>query len=82
MHRSFLVFGVAFIALMAGALFYAARMPVQDKAPVTAAAPAGAAVSTAPAVGAGPVYPDFSLADLEGNTREMSEWAGDRKSVV
>ena len=76
MHRSFLVFGVAFIALMAGALFYAARMPVQDKAPVTAAAPAEIADSTAPAVGAGPVFPDFSLADLEGNAREMSEWSG------
>lgn len=76
MHRSFLVFGVAFIALMAGALFYAARMPVQDKAPVTAAAPAEDADSAAPAADAGPVYPEFSLADLDGNTREMSEWAG------
>ena len=76
MHRSFLVFGVAFIALMAGALFYAARMPVEDKAPVTAVAPAETADSGAPAPSAGPVYPAFSLPDLEGNTREMSEWSG------
>ena len=73
MHRSFLVFGVGFIALMAGALFYAARMPLEDAAP---AAPAQAAGSPAPAVDAGPVYPEFSLPDLKGETREMAEWAG------
>ena len=76
MHRSFLVFGVAFMALMAGALFYAAKMPVQNKAAVTSAAPTATVDSSMPAADTGPVFPDFSLADLEGNTREMSEWAG------
>lgn len=67
---------MAFIALMAGALFYAARMPLGDKAAVPAATPAEPATSPAPAADAGPIYPDFSLADLEGNSREMGEWAG------
>ena len=72
-HRSFLVFGVAFIALMAGALFYAARMPMEVTAPATVAEPAGTPTAVE---STGPVYPEFALADLEGTTREMTEWAG------
>ena len=70
MHRSFLVFATAFIALMAGALFYAARIPVEVQAPPeTDQAPleTGAFV---------PVYPAFKLADIDGTERDFSEWSG------
>lgn len=70
MQRSFLVFATAFVALMAGALFYAARIPVEVQPPPPEAqpeAPAGAFV---------PVYPSFSLPDLEGAERDFSEWDG------
>jgi len=67
-HRSFLVFAAALILLMAGALFYAARLPVEHAQPV-AAEPVD---STADA----PVYPSFTLADLDGNERHFSEWEG------
>ncbi len=70
MHRSFLVFAAAFIALMAGVLFYAARFPAQ--APEAPAAPAAE-----PADGvAAPVYPSFTLADMQGQQRDFSEWRG------
>ena len=65
MHRSFLIFAAAFIALMAGVLFYAARLPVEH-----AAAPAATAAS-------GPAeYPDFTLPDIDGNARDFGEFAG------
>ena len=74
MHRSFLVFGVAFIAMMAGALFYAARIPMQ--APETAPAAAQEAPPAAADTAAGPVYPAFALPDIDGVERNFSEWAG------
>jgi len=55
---------------MAGALFYAARLPVQ--APQSA--PTVKPVATADADA--PFYPSFALADLEGNQRDFSEWSG------
>lgn len=65
MHRSFLVFAAAFVALMAGALFYAARVPVeQAKAPAPVVPPALVD------------YPEFTLPDVDGNDREFSEFAG------
>ena len=68
MHRSFLVFAVAFLALMAGALFYAARLPVRE-----AAAPSTAPAAPAPA----PVeYPDFTLAGLDGEPVAFESFAG------
>ena len=69
MQRSFLIFATAFIALMAGALFYAARFPVQTEVPVAAIEPAAERTDDA-------VYPSFQLADLEGNQRDFSEWDG------
>lgn len=69
MHRSFLIFAMAFVALMAGALFYAARIPVE-------APPAPAPVEPVAAKPAGPVYPSFKLADLDGAERDFSEWEG------
>ena len=65
MYRSFLIFGVAFLALMAGALFYAARIPVEVQAPE--AAPVELELVE---------YPAFTLKDLEGNDREFSEYDG------
>jgi len=70
-HRSFLVFGVAFMALMAGALFYAARLPVE--APVPDVSPAAEQPAADPAA---PVFPSFTLADLDGRQRDFSEWRG------
>ena len=78
MHRSFLVFGVGFIALMAGVLFYAARLPVETPhpAPATDAAEPAVAASTGAAAAEGPIYPAFDLPDLDGQPRQISEWAG------
>lgn len=70
MHRSFLVFAMAFVALLAGALFYAARIPVQVSAPVSTIQPA-----TADFVNEA-IYPSFKLTDMDGVERDFSEWAG------
>jgi len=69
-HRSFLVFAVAFVALMAGALFYAARLPMQAPQAVPRAEPETAADGEAP------IYPVFRLADLNGRQHDFSEWSG------
>jgi len=61
-----LIFGVALLALMAGALFYAARIPVQVEAPPP----------PQPAPLEATAYPAFSLPDLEGTPREFAEWDG------
>ena len=61
-----LIFGVALLALMAGALFYAARIPVQVQAPPPPQ-PAKLEVTT---------HPAFSLPDLDGTPREFAEWDG------
>ena len=66
MQRSFLIFAMAFVALMAGALMYAARMPVENAEPVQAVAVTPDLVQ----------YPSFTLNDLEGNPRDFSEWNG------
>lgn len=68
MHRSFLIFAVAFIALMAGALFYAARIPVKQADETAPPAPAAELDVVE--------YPEFTLADLEGEPRAFSEWHG------
>ena len=73
MHRSFLVFGIAFIAMMAGALFYAVPLPFEEQA-ATAAARTGQAVGRAAADR--PVIVDFALADMDGRMRAFSEWDG------
>ena len=69
MHRSFLVFAMAFVALMAGALFYAARIPVETQAPEPAV------VGTEEDADA-PVFPSFKLVDIDGVERDFSEWQG------
>ena len=66
MSRVTLIFAAALLALMAGALFYAARMPVEVEAP---AQPVPAQLETVS-------HPAFALPDLEGKAREFSEWDG------
>ena len=66
MHRSFLIFAAAFMALMAGALFYAARIPVEQAAPPQPVAQPGDVVE----------YPSFTLAGLDGEPRDFSEFDG------
>jgi thiol-disulfide isomerase/thioredoxin len=61
-----LIFGVALLALMAGALFYAARIPLQVEAPPPPQ-PEQLAITLRPA---------FSLPDMEGTPREFAEWDG------
>ena len=66
MHRSFLIFAAAYVVLMAGALFYAARMPVEQ---VSAPAP--------PAANAARLeFPAFTLTDIDGKTRDFDEFSG------
>ena len=61
---------MGFIALMAGALFYAARLPVQ--------APDAASPIVAPVVDQSQqaVRPSFRLPAIEGTERDFSEWSG------
>ena len=54
--------------MMAGALFYAARIPVQEAVPT--------AEAITPAVPAVVEYPEFTLKDIDGNDRQFSEWGG------
>ncbi|NNC77984.1 MAG: TlpA family protein disulfide reductase [Woeseiaceae bacterium] len=67
MHRSFLIFAMAFVALLAGALFYAARIPVQQAAPA-----AEQAANEVP----DPQFISFTMKDLDGKDRQFSEWQG------
>jgi thiol-disulfide isomerase/thioredoxin len=58
---------MALIALMGGALFYAAQFPVKkSQQPVPVAQPALEVVS----------HPSFTLPDVGGNERDFSEWSG------
>lgn len=73
MSRVFLVFSVALLALMAGALFYAARIPVQEAQPPTAEQPN---IQDTPVTLEVVDYPEFSLPDVDGVERQFSEWDG------
>jgi thiol-disulfide isomerase/thioredoxin len=64
--RVFLVFASALVALMAGALFYAARIPVQAPPPPQRVEQAVEVVS----------HPSFTLPDVSGTNHELSEWDG------
>ena len=59
-----------FIALMAGVLFYAARLPMQ--APDTASPIVAPVVDQTQQA----VRPSFRLPDIEGTERDFSEWSG------
>ena len=75
MSRVTLIFGTALLALMAGALFYAARMPVQIQQPAPAAATPEAAVLETVS------YPEFTLPDMSGEARSFSEWQGKHRLI-
>lgn len=61
-----LIFATALLALMAGALFYAARIPVEVETPPPPQPTRLEAVT----------HPMFTLPDMEGVDREFSEWDG------
>lgn len=69
MSRVTLIFAAALLALMAGALFYAVRIPIEVEAPPPPSPPLP---TTLEAV----AHPDFTLPDIEGVAREFSEWDG------
>lgn len=69
MPKVFLMFVAALVALMAGALFYAARIPVQNT-------PAPAATIDSPTAMATESHPSFSMPDVDGTIRDFSEWDG------
>ncbi|HNP37456.1 MAG TPA: TlpA disulfide reductase family protein [Woeseiaceae bacterium] len=73
MHRSFLIFAVAFVALMAGVLLYVARVPVEHAKMAESAVPDAAVNSNGPDI---VQYPAFTLNDLDGNARAFSEFDG------
>jgi len=66
--RVFLIFASALVALMAGALFYAARIPVET-------APAAQKIEQPKAI-AVVTHPSFTLPDVSGIDHDFSEWAG------
>jgi len=66
-----LIFATALLALMAGALFYAARIPVEVEAPPP----------PQPAQLEAVTHPEFTLPDLDGNNRELSEWDGKARLI-
>lgn len=72
MSRVMLIFATALVALLAGALFYAARFPVTAP-PQQAPTAAPAALPTTLEV---VTHPAFTLPDIDGTQREFSEWQG------
>ena len=68
MSRVFLIFASALVALMAGALFYAARIPVAAPPPPQKTEQSRALEYVS--------HPSFSLPDISGTDRDFSEWSG------
>ncbi len=68
-----LIFATALVALMAGALFYAARIPVLER-PAPGATAAAAALKVVE-------YPEFTLPDISGTDRDFSEWQGKHRLI-
>jgi thiol-disulfide isomerase/thioredoxin len=64
-----LIFGTALLALMAGGLFYAARIPIENPPP-PAAEPAQLEVVS---------HPQFALPDMDGVSRSFAEWDGSHR---
>ncbi|MCH7829044.1 MAG: TlpA family protein disulfide reductase [Proteobacteria bacterium] len=69
MSRIFLIFASALVALMAGALFYAVRIPVQVTPPAEQITAQPIALEVI-------ARPSFTLPDVSGTPRQFSEWAG------
>lgn len=70
-----LIFGVALLALMAGALFFRAGVQAPTP-PAPATAPAAA-----PQVLEVVSHPEFELPDIQGTTRAFSEWQGKNRLI-
>ena len=62
---------------MAGALFYAANLTVQETQPLRDQGAVTAAEQAA--VAADPVIVSFTLTDIEGQQRDFGEWAGSHR---
>ena len=69
MSRVFLIFASALVALMAGALFYAARMPLESATPPPQ-------VVEQPTMLEIVTHPSFALPDVDGTLHDFSEWQG------
>ena len=67
-----LIFATALVALMAGALFYAARIPTEIAIEQAPPQP-----TTLDAVS----HPAFTLPDLDGENRDFSEWQGTHRLI-
>ena len=67
-----LIFATALLALMSGALFYAARIPTEIALEQAAPQPRTLEVVT---------HPVFTLPDLAGENREFSEWDGSHRLI-
>jgi len=72
--RIFLIFAAALVALMAGALLYAVRMPAQSPPPAAQKIPQ-------PKVLEVETHPSFTLPDISGTPRDFSEWDGKNRIV-
>lgn len=72
MSRIFLVFSAALVALMAGALLYAVRIPTEIALEQAAPQPTTLEAAT---------HPAFTLPDLDGEDRELAEWDGKHRLI-
>ncbi len=80
MSRIFLFSVAALVALMAGALFYAAKIPLQTPQPVEprqTEQPTMARPNVLEVVS----HPSFSLPDVEGTSHDLSEWRGKNRLI-
>ncbi len=80
MSRIFLFFTAALVALMAGALFYAARIPMQtpqQEAQQQAEEPVFAQPRVVEVVS----HPSFALPDISGISHDFSEWQGKNRLI-
>jgi len=67
-----LIFATALVALMAGALFYAARIPTEIA--IQEAPPQPTTLDPV-------THPAFTLPDIDGVDREFSEWSGTHRLI-
>ena len=72
MSRALLIFAVAFVALMAGALFYAARIPVE----VTPPPEPKPNIQDTPVTLEVVTRPEFTLPDADGVEHALADWQG------
>ena len=75
MSKTLLIFSVALVSLMAGALFMAGRIAAIDAAPPAAMNPAEAGTLDAPTLEASS-HPSFSLMGLDGKMHDFDQFAG------